>query len=372
VGRILAALLLLLGGYAVWPRRRGMRRRREAATSDTRVDSLAAVLESVALCLQAGLTPVQAVDVAVQQRRDSAAEQDDAIGSVLAEVQRALHRGAPGGPAWARHSDQIPELRVVAGAWTLTEASGSSLHPAVMWSVAQLREKRAAKERLSAVTAGTTSSMMLMLALPLAGVPIGLLVGVPPGELYGSFPAGVALVVGLSLAASGAVMSKRLLRKALQPKKISAEEGLPDATLDDVADAALMLQLALSSGAGIVESIEQVAVVSPHRIRTELRRVVAGYRWGLGHRTAWSYADVSWEPVSAALALSLEHGAAPAASVKAAGQRLAESEKSRLQAAAGRAETFLLIPLVVFFLPAFALTTVIPLVIALVPRGGLF
>ena len=83
MGRILAALLLLLGGYAVWPRRRGMRRRREAATSDTRVDSLAAVLESVALCLQAGLTPVQAVDVAVQQRRDSAAEQDDAIGSVL-------------------------------------------------------------------------------------------------------------------------------------------------------------------------------------------------------------------------------------------------------------------------------------------------
>ena len=371
---VLVVVLILLGiAYVAWPRPLVPRARRGLVPPADRVESIASALESIALCLQAGLTPVQAVSIAVQQLPSGEQGGPDAaehavIREVLVEVGRALGRGAPGGPVWNRHTQQVPELRVVAGAWTLTEASGSALHPAVMWAVSQLREKRAARERLTAVTAGATSSMGLMLMLPLAGVPIGLLVGVTPKELSGSWPAASACVAGLLLAGFGVVLSRRMLRKALQPRKIGPAPGEPDATMDDIADAALMLQLALASGAGILESLEQVAEISPPRIRAELRRVIAAYRWGLGHERAWSYADAAWSPVASALALSLEHGAAPAASVKAAGERLAASERSRMQAAAGKAETFLLIPLVVLFLPAFALTTVLPLVIALVPR----
>lgn len=373
MGQALVVVILLLAAWAIWPRGVVPRARAGLVPPVDRVDSIAGALEAIALCLQAGLTPAQAVSIALQQLTPDGpgreADGNAVVRAVLTEVARALARGSPGGPAWARHTEQVPELRVVAGAWTLTEASGSALHPAVMWSVGQLRTKRAARERLHAVTAGATSSMGLMLLLPLSGMPIGLLVGVSPRELYGSWPSGVSCALGLLLAAVGATISRRMLRKALQPKKIEASAGLPDATMDDIADAALMLRLALSSGAGIVESLEQVAAVSPPRIRVELRRVVAGYRWGLGHHRAWSYADPAWSAVSSALALSLEHGAAPAASVQAAGERLAHSESSRLQAAAGRAETFLLIPLAVFFLPSFGLTTVLPLVIALVPSG---
>lgn len=392
MGAAVAVALLLVAAYAAWPRPAAPRSRRALGRAADRVESVAGALESIALCLQAGLTPVQAVSIALEQLPgDSLGSFEDSTGiadgndspasagvavddrglirDVLLEVRRALARGAPGGPAWTRHTAQVPELRLVAGAWTLTEASGSALHPAVMWAVGQLREKRAARERLAAVTAGATSSMGMMLILPLSGMPIGLLVGVTPRELYGSWTTFLCCVVGLGLAALGVVFSRRALRKALAPKKIASVPGEADATMDDLADAALMLQLALSSGAGIIESLEQVAEVSPPRVRAELRRVVAAYRWGLGHERAWTYADPAWEPVSAALALALQHGAAPAASVKAAAERLASTEKSRLAAAAGKAETFLMIPLVVFFLPAFALTTVLPLVVALVPSS---
>ena len=372
MGLALAVILLVAGAYAVWPRPRVPRSRVALVGPVDRVESIAGALEAIALCLQAGLTPVQAVDVALDQQRrarvEAASGDDAAMGAILADVRRALRRGAPGGPVWARHTAQYPELRVVAGAWTLTEASGSALHPALMWAVGQLREQRAARERLAAVTAGATSSMALMLVLPLSGMPVGLLVGVSPVELYGSWPAGLACAIGLGLAGAGMVLSRRLLRRALQPRRIAGAPGLPDATVDELADAALMLHLALSSGAGILQSLEQVADVSAPRIRAELRRVAAGYRWGLGHERSWAYAAPDWAPVASALALSLEHGAAPAASVQAAGLRLAAAERSRLAAAAGQAETFLLVPLAVLFLPSFALTTVIPLVIALVPR----
>lgn len=366
LGVLLGAVLLLAVAVLVWPRRRAPRRDRGLARRVDRSEAVATAMESIALCLQAGLTPVRAVGIA-----SSRSGSDEALTAVLTQVHRALARGEPGGPVWARHTVQIPQLRVVAGAWSLTEASGSALEPAVTWSVAQLREKSAAKERLDAVTAGATSSMGLMLLLPLSGVPIGLLVGVSPRELYGSVPSAMSFLVGMAFAAGGLALARRMLRKAMAPKELTAQGELATATTSDVADAGLMLHLALASGAGVVESLADVAELAPERIRHDLRRVVAAYRWGLGHERAWSYADPSWEPVANALGLALEHGAAPAACVRAVGQRMAASERSRLEAAAGRAGTFLLVPLAVMFLPSFALTTMVPLAIALVPSTTL-
>lgn len=364
-GQILGALLLLGIALACWPRRHGPRRSAGLALPIDRTDSLAAALESISLCLQSGLTPLQAVEITA--RRPGL---DEALAAVFEEVRRALARGEPGGVVWSRHTGQIPQLRVVAGSWTLTEASGSALEPAVSWAVGQLREKRAAREKLDAVTAGAKSSMGLMLLLPLAGIPIGLLVGVTPRELYGSVPAALSCLAGLACAAGGLVLARRMLRRALRPQELTPVPGLAAATTGDIADASLMLHLALSSGAGIIESLAAVAELSPPRVRVDLRRVVAAYRWGLGHTRAWSYADPAWEPVAAALGLALDHGAAPAASVRAVGLRMSASERSRMEAAAGRAGTFLLVPLAVMFIPSFALTTMIPLAIALVPRGS--
>ncbi|MFN8029034.1 MAG: type II secretion system F family protein [Dermatophilaceae bacterium] len=370
VGAIFLLLLAVIFAAVLWPRRPSSRRG-PLARADSE-EAVARALESVAMCLQAGLTPLQAIETVIEAAGASpgAGDAHPQLSAVLVEVRRALSRGEPAGKVWVRHTRQLPVLRLVAGAWSLTEASGSALRPAMTWSVAQVRAKRSAKERLDAVTAGAKSSMGLMLLLPLSGLPIGALVGVTPRELYGSLAAAISCVLGVCFAGGGLILARGMLRRAVRPRALAGAAGDGSATYDDVADAAMLVTLSLRSGAGVVEALAAVADVSIARVRTELRRVVAAYRWGRSHRDAWSYADPAWQPLASALGLALEHGAAPAEAVAAAGERLAASEGARLEAAAGRAGTFLLVPLAVMFLPSFALTTMVPLTMALVPRGA--
>lgn len=362
---IFLLLLAVVAARLLWPRRPASRQG-PLARADPE-EAIAQALESVAMCLQAGLTPLRAIETVIE---GSGADDHPQLTAVLVQVRRALARGEPAGAVWVRHTRQLPVLRLVAGAWSLTEASGSALRPAMAWSVAQVRAKRSAKERLDAVTAGAKSSMGLMVLLPLSGLPIGAVVGVSPRELYGSLAAAISCVLGLCFAGGGLALARAMLRRAVRPRALAGAPGEEPATYDDVADTAMLVTLSLRSGSGVVESLAAVADVSGPRVRAELRRVVAAYRWGRPHRDAWSYADPAWQPLATALGLALDHGAAPADAVAAAGERLAASEGARLEAAAGKAGTFLLIPLAVMFLPSFALTTMIPLTMALVPRGA--
>ena len=96
---VLVVVLILLGiAYVVWPRPLVPRARRGLVPPADRVESIASALESIALCLQAGLTPVQAVSIAVQQLPSGEQGGPDAaehavIREVLVEVGRALGRG---------------------------------------------------------------------------------------------------------------------------------------------------------------------------------------------------------------------------------------------------------------------------------------
>ena len=58
-------------------------------------------------------------------------------------------------------------------------------------------------------------------------------------------------------------------------------------------------------------------------------------------------------------------GAPPAALLDAAALRMAQAERRRLETAAQRAGVLLVLPLGACFLPAFLLTTVVPVVITL-------
>lgn len=362
LGAILAGALLAAVALLVWPRRRRRHRARPAEKESVRAERVAAALETIAMCLQAGLTPARAVEIS-----GSRVPESSIVRGVLADVRRSLARGDPGGPVWARHTRQLPELTMLAGAWTLTEASGASLQPAVAWSAGHLRERRAAAERLGAVSAGARSSMYLMLLLPFTGAPIGFFVGYPPWELYGSVPSAVACIVGFGFAFGGVVFARRILARALTPALLPPDPPHENSTMTEVTDAALLLHLALAGGSGIIECLEGVLPACRGRVRADLARVAAAYRWGLSHEQAWSYAADAWEPVAIALGLALDHGAAPAEAVRAAADRLQASERVRLEAAAGKAGTLLVVPLAMMFLPAFALTTILPLVIAMAP-----
>ncbi len=364
-GAVLAAALLVAIAGLVAPRRR---RRVAARGTDAggggggRAACVADALESVAMCLQAGLTPARSLEIA-----GARVPEESVVRAVLDDVRRALTRGDPGGPVWNRHTGELPELRLLAGAWSLTEASGTSLQPAVAWSAAQLREQRAASERLDAVTSGARSSMLLMLLLPFAGIPIGAMMGIAPWRLYGNVPAAVGCVVGFGFAVAGLAAARRILARALAPRMLDPDPPHEASSAREVTDAALLLHLALAGGSGVLECLEAVAPSCRGRVRADLSRVAAAYRWGLAHDAAWSYAAPDWSPVAMAVGLALDHGAAPAEAVRAAAERLQASERSRLEAAAGKAGTMLLVPLAAMFLPAFALTTMLPLVIALAP-----
>lgn len=143
----------------------------------------------------------------------------------------------------------------------------------------------------------------------------------------------------------------------------------PAPLLSHVADATDLLALSLVSGSGIAEALEAVADVSGEAVALDLRRVGAALRWGREMREAWSYASPGWGPVATALVVSGECGAPASEVLTGAAERIREVESRRLEAAAGRAGVLLVIPLGLFFLPAFVATAVVPMLLVLLAQS---
>lgn len=141
--------------------------------------------------------------------------------------------------------------------------------------------------------------------------------------------------------------------------------GQSSATPYDLADALVLLSLALRSGMGQQEALERVARASRGPVATHLGSVAAALRWGQPASQAWSYVPAAWRPAALAWEVAERAGAAPAQLVEDASWRVREQEDRRLQAAAARAGVRLVLPLGLAFLPAFACTAVVPVVLAL-------
>ncbi|XVX20877.1 type II secretion system F family protein [Actinomycetota bacterium] len=144
----------------------------------------------------------------------------------------------------------------------------------------------------------------------------------------------------------------------------------PAGTPAEVADALVLLALALRSGIGPVEALEHVAGSCDGAVRTHLESVAAAHRWGLDPSAAWEFAPPVWRPAALAWRIALTAGAAPADLVERAATEVRDRESRRVEAAVGRAGVLLVLPLGLAFLPAFGLTTVVPVVLALA-RGAL-
>ena len=137
------------------------------------------------------------------------------------------------------------------------------------------------------------------------------------------------------------------------------------ATPHDVADALALLALVLRSGVGQSEALERVAQVSEGPVAAHLRAVTAALRWGRPSGEAWAYAPAAWGPAALAWQVAERAGAGPAQLIEEASWRIREREDRRLETAGARAGVRLVLPLGLAFLPAFACTAVIPVVLAL-------
>jgi pilus assembly protein TadC len=100
-------------------------------------------------------------------------------------------------------------------------------------------------------------------------------------------------------------------------------------------------------------------------VRAELGAVLAGLRWGLTAREAWAYAGPRWRAAATATHLSEATGAAAAELLDDAATRMRERAERARERAAARAGVLLVLPLGLGFLPAFACTAVVPLLVTL-------
>ncbi len=145
-------------------------------------------------------------------------------------------------------------------------------------------------------------------------------------------------------------------------------------TVDAAADALVLTALTLRAGLGPVEALEAVAAEVPVAVGHQLRVVASAQRWGQDAATAWTHVGDAWRPAALAWQAAERSGAAPAGVVLAAADRMRRQEVSRVEAAVQRAGVLLVLPLGLCFLPGFAATTVLPVVLHLTrsaPRSQL-
>lgn len=83
-----------------------------------------------------------------------------------------------------------------------------------------LRDQTRARERTRVLVAGPRASMHLLTALPVIGPGVVVLLGLPPGEVYGGVLGVGVVLVGLALTGLGWLVSRGILRRAARPSVV--------------------------------------------------------------------------------------------------------------------------------------------------------
>ena len=142
----------------------------------------------------------------------------------------------------------------------------------------------------------------------------------------------------------------------------SARTGVSVAEVAGVID---LLALTLRGGVGLVEAMEAVATRVGGPLGLHLQTVAAAGRWGVDDETAWASIPSAWQPAARALRMAATAGVPPADVLVCAAEEVRRTEQQRLEVATATLGIRIVLPLGLAFLPAFVLTTVVPIVLAL-------
>jgi pilus assembly protein TadC len=133
----------------------------------------------------------------------------------------------------------------------------------------------------------------------------------------------------------------------------------------EVAGVIDLLALTLRGGVGLVEAMEAVATRVGGPLGLHLQTVAAAGRWGVDDATAWASVPSAWQPAARALRMAATAGVPPADVLVRAAEEVRRAEQQRLEVATATLGVRIVLPLGLAFLPAFVLTTVVPIVLAL-------
>src|SRR5690349_19390717 len=144
----------------------------------------------------------------------------------------------------------------------------------------------------------------------------------PAGDLR-ALAVGLLVMMALVVLASARARPEHVARTAIRREpapawRLSLPRGgttprrrkvLPRAhapTSEDVAGSMVLLAVALQSGCGVVEAMEQVTEVAPRAPSAQLAVVAAAWRWGVPEDEAWAEVDPRWSRTAMALQLARE------------------------------------------------------------------
>lgn len=146
-------------------------------------------------------------------------------------------------------------------------------------------------------------------------------------------------------------------------------------TTDDVTSALVLLALGYRSGLPTWEVLGAVAEVLARpegpdgsTVARDLRQVAAALRWGATDEEAWASVGAVWSGAGRAVAIAHRAGIPPGPLLLSSADELRKASLERVELAAARVGVQLVAPLGLVLLPAFCLTTVVPLVVALGAR----
>lgn len=141
-----------------------------------------------------------------------------------------------------------------------------------------------------------------------------------------------------------------------------SQTAVPAAEVAGVID---LLALTLRGGVGLVEALEAVAGRVGGLLGLHLQTVAAARRWGVEEATAWASVPSAWQPAARALRMAATAGVPTADVLARAAEEVRRAEQQRLEVATATLGIRIVLPLGLVFLPAFVLTTVVPIVLAL-------
>lgn len=133
-----------------------------------------------------------------------------------------------------------------------------------------------------------------------------------------------------------------------------------------VPEALELIALALGGGASVPRAVAEVASTLPAPLGAELGQVASGLACGEDPVQVWERTGDHWAPARRALSLAEAAGVAPTEALRAAAADLRRDAVADVEVATARLAVRLVLPLGLAYLPAFVLTTVVPLVLALV------
>jgi tight adherence protein B len=233
----------------------------------------------------------------------------------------------------------IPEERsawsVLAAIWAVATETGAALAPALQRTAEVLRDLAQSAREVDTALAGPVATSRIVLALPLVGLLIGVILGFDVVAVFVTVPGLVCLLAGAGLIALGLRWNRRLIRWA------RTQDATPGIALD-------LTATALSGGTSIDRAARSVAAGCS----------LAGLEPGSAEvDEVLSFATAAGVPVVALL--------------RAEADECRRRARAEAASRAAQLESRMLLPLGTCILPAFVLLGVVPTGIAILSSTAL-